>query len=114
MAIYPFLVHLRRYKRVIWQLHRPISRQFEPIEPLTVAAEHSQGAPKIFNTPGVDLGRSTGANGDVQGREEVGLSPLTRVAISIATRVRELGLGLGSSNPSPNPNPSSLTLTLAP
>ena len=95
MAIYPFLVHLRRYKRVIWQLHRPISRQFEPIEPLAVAAEHSQGAPNIFNTPGVDLGRSTGANGDVQGGEEVGLSPLTRVAISIATRVRELGLGLG-------------------
>ena len=94
MAIYPFLVHLRRYKRVIWQLHRPISRQFEPIEPLTVAAQHFQGAPKTFNTPGVDLGRSTGANGDVQGGEEVGLSPLTRVAISIATRVRELGLGL--------------------
>ena len=96
MALYPFRVHSRRFTRVVCQLHRPISRQFEPIEPLTVAAEYSQGAPKIFNTPGVDLGRSTEANGDVQGGEEVGLSPLTRVAISIATRVRELGLGLGS------------------
>ena len=56
LAIYPFLVHLRRYTRVTWQLHRPNSRQFEPIEPLAVAAEHSQGRPEIFNTPGVDLG----------------------------------------------------------
>ena len=87
MALYPFRVHSRRYKRVVCQLHRPISRQFEPIEPLTVAAEHSQGAPKIFNTPGVDLGRSTGANGDVQGRKEVGLSPLTHVALYFALQL---------------------------
>ena len=41
---------------VICQFHRPNLGQFEPVEPLAVAAEHSQGLPEIFTTQGVDLG----------------------------------------------------------
>jgi hypothetical protein len=40
VARYPFRVHLRRYMRVVCQFHRPISRQFEPIKPLTGTTEH--------------------------------------------------------------------------
>ena len=56
VALYPFCVHLRRYTGVICQFHRPNLGQFEPVEQLAVAAEHSQGRREIYNTPGVDLG----------------------------------------------------------